>query len=1260
MKKQLALLAALAIACGAPAGMTCLPSTGFTAQAQANKVTGVIRDAQGEPLIGATVKVKGTNRGTATDVDGKYSINANRGDVLVISYVGSKPMEVTVRSGAMDIDMAANDQVLDEVVVTALGIRKDKKSLGYAVDDLKAEELMRNKSANAINSLSGKIAGVNITQSSGAAGAGAQIILRGGTSGSENRDNQPLFVVDGVIYDNSSSIVGNTGFDGTGTAQTVTSNRVMDINPEDIENMSILKGPAASALYGSRAANGVVLITTKKGKEGHTEVNLSAKYILSQAAHLPKVQKSFLRGYLEDQYDGNKYIGTNYNDFAYTSWGKYDPNAERYDNIGGFFQNGGIWDTNLSVSGGTKNNSFYLSGSFYNQDGIVPTTGYTKTTFRFNGEQKVGRFTFGANAAYSDARVTRTLTGAALYGSQGTGALYAVYNWSPTDYMKHYLNEDGSRYRMFGDRLDPWDERDNPYWILEKNKMTDKTERFTGNFNVKWDIFDWWWINYRMGVDTYTQEAINLVAPDGAIKKDWQKGMLSDNTMRYRYLTNNLMSNWNKQFGDFNVNLMLGGSTDYTKNVRNYQMAWNFAVPEFFSFDNAGNEDKKFQHTMSRKRLISAFGEFRMDWRNAIFLTVTGRNDWTSTLPKENRSYFYPSVSGAIAFTELFRESLPDWFSFGKIRASWAEVGKDTGPYETNTYLWPVYTFLLGKVGMGNSWERGNPYIKPEKTRSTEVGLELRFLRNRLKFDVAYYTNNSYNQILSPRGPQSTGYIFCSINAGNVYNKGIEISLGGTPIQTRDFTWETNINAAGNRGTMKNLPDGMEFMYVTDVQYAGAKAASISGGSFMAISGTKWKRVQNPDSPYNGQLVLNSNGFPVAEDVGGDSWEVGNREPKFAGGWNNTFTWKNLSFNMLWEFRVGGDVFNGTKYEMTMNGVSDFSGKFRQEDLTISGVQNTGTADNPNYVEVSNTWSPDKSYVFAGKEQSGMSIIQNYYTGAYNIEVANWITKVNSLRLRTISLTYDLPRTLLARTKYIKRAAITASANNLLLFTNYDGDPEVAASGSGRGGSSSVGFDYCGVPATRSYAVGINLTFGTNEEAPVRVNGAELDLLNNQINDLRNQLADAQNASNARINDLQNQLNAANNRANQLQKDLNDCQKSKSGMIDKSLQYMTILVHFPVNKTAVTADQQPNVERIAAYMKSHPEANCTINGYASKDGPADHNIDLANGRAVSVKDMLVKKYGIDAKRINAQGQGISEMFDELSWNRVSICEIIVK
>lgn len=460
MKKQCVLLASLLLACGLPAGLTTMsPSVGFTAMAQSHsgKVTGIVRDANGEPLIGATVKVKGTSVATATDVDGKYTIKATPGSTLVISYIGNKPMEVPVTGSTVDVQMMSNTTNLDEVVVTALGIKKDKKALGYAVDDINSEELMKNKNTNAINSLSGKIAGVNITQSSGAAGAGSQIILRGGTSGSENRDNQPLFVVDGVIYDNSATIVGNSAFDGSMASATTSSNRVMDINPEDIENMSVLKGPAASALYGSRAANGVVIITTKKGKEGRVEINLNANYITSWVRDLPEQQKTYRRGYMEDQYDADKnYTGTVFNDFSYSSWGDRMPEGTTtYDNPGDFFKTAGVWDTNLSVSGGTKNSNFYLSGSYYDQDGVVPTTGYTKTTFRFNGEQKYKIFTFGANAAYSDSRTTKTLTGAALYGSQGTGALYGVYNWSPTSDMRHYLNEDGTRYRMFGTRLDP-------------------------------------------------------------------------------------------------------------------------------------------------------------------------------------------------------------------------------------------------------------------------------------------------------------------------------------------------------------------------------------------------------------------------------------------------------------------------------------------------------------------------------------------------------------------------------------------------------------------------------------------------------------------------------------------------------------------------------------------------------------------------------------------------------------------------------------
>jgi len=602
-------------------------------------------------------------------------------------------------------------------------------------------------------------------------------------------------------------------------------------------------------------------------------------------------------------------------------------------------------------------------------------------------------------------------------------------------------------------------------------------------------------------------------------------------------------------------------------------------------------------------------------------------------------------VSGAIAFTELFRESLPDWFSFGKIRASWAEVGKDTGPYATLTYQWPVGSYIGGAVGLGNTWERGNPYLKPERTRSTEVGLELRFIQNRLKFDIAYYTNNSFDMILSPRTAQSTGFIFCQTNAGDIYNKGLEISLSGTPIERENFVWETGINVAGNRGTLGDLIQGLDVMYLTDVQYGNAKAASYNNGCFMGIEGHKWSR--NAD----GKLILDKNGFPTTNSVG---YEVGNREPKFAGGWNNTFTFfKNWTFNMLWEFRYGGDVFNGTKYAMSMAGVSELSGDWRNESLTISGVNAAGE-------DVTNTWKADEMYTFDGKQKSGYNIIKDYYTGAYNYETSNWITNVKSLRLRTISLTYDVPRSLLARTKYLKRASITASANNLLLFTNYDGDPEVAASGAGIGGSSSVGFDYCGVPATRQYALGINLVFGTDNAAPARVNSADLNNLNNQINDLRNQLTNAQDSYNARIAELQNQLNAANNRNAQLQKDLNDCRNSKSNMIEKGAQFMNVLVHFPVNSMAVYADQQPNVERVASYLKSHPNATCTINGYASPEGPAARNTELANGRATSVKDMLVKKYGIDAKRITAKGQGVTNMFDELSWNRVSICEIIVK
>lgn len=1058
-----------------PVGMagTQPAASGYTAMAQSNnsKVSGVIRDANGEPLVGATVRVKGTTIGTTTDVDGKYSIKASKGSTLVVTYIGSKPQEIKVTGSNMDVNLAQGATNLDEVVVTALGIRKDRKSLGYAVDDLNSNELMRNKSTNAINSLSGKIAGVNITQASGAAGSGTQIILRGGTSLAEGRDNQPLFVVDGVIYDNSTSSVGNSSFDGMMNAATTNGNRIMDINPEDIENISVLKGPAASALYGSRAAQGVVLITTKQGKEGRVEINFNTKFMTNWAHKVPETQKQYKHGYYEDKYNADKsYAGTVYNDFAYNSWGEPVNGAQTYNNTDDFFRNGNTTDNSLSISGGTKMSKFYLSGSFYNQSGIIKKTDFTKTTLRFNGEQKYKIFTASLNAAYSQARTTKTLTGAGLWGTQGdergssNGALRTLFGWAPDINMAQYQNEDGSRYRYFGDRLQPYEDTENPYWIINKDKLKDDTERFTGNFSLKADITDWWWISYRMGIDSYTTENSTLIAPDGCTKESWLKGHYSENELRYRYLSTNLMSNWGKTFGDWGLNLMLGTSTDNTRSWTNYRMVWNFQVPGLYSFSNTTEGYRKFQNIKSRKRLVGVFGEFRADWRNAIFLTVTGRNDWTSTLPKDNRSYFYPSVSGAISFTELFRESLPDWLSYAKLRASWAKVGKDTAPFETDTYLWPVGEYLGGISATGNSWSRGNSQLKPEMTKSTEVGLELRFLQNRLKFDVAYYHNKTTDEIISPRTPQSTGYIFCSINAGDVINKGLELTLGGTPIQTADFTWESTINAAGNRGRVENLPATLPYLYLTDVQYGNASAASYNNSSFMAIIGSQYKRTDD------GKVILDpKTGMPTWD--GSTEHCIANREPKFTGGWNNTFTYKNWSLNMLWEFRVGGAVFNGTKYAMTVAGTSKFSAD--RQSITIDGV----IPDGDGYKDASYTFEAGKSYLFNGVEHSGESIIQGYYQTYYNYETMHWIKKVNSLRLRTISLSYQLPQSFLARTKVIKRASVYATATNLLLFTNYDGDPEAAAAGSGIGGSSSVGFDYCGVPATASFAFGVNLTF---------------------------------------------------------------------------------------------------------------------------------------------------------------------------------------
>jgi TonB-linked SusC/RagA family outer membrane protein len=1039
-----------------------------TAFAQQRTISGTVLSEDNTPVVGATVLLKGTTTGTQTDPKGKFTISASANDVLVVSAIGFATNEIRVgNSSIISITLQRQEGALNEVVVTALGIKKERRALGYSVSDLNSTELMKNKNTNIVNSLTGKVPGVNITQFSGSAGAGASITIRGGNSTSDGRQNQPLFVVDGVIYDNSTSVTGNTGTDGMSRSNTTFSNRIMDINPEDIESLSVLKGSAAAALYGSRAADGVVIITTKKGAEGATTVSVNSKVSTSWANKLPDAQTEFGPGV----YSTNGVL----NDISYSSWGpKISAGTPIYDNIGNFFQNGIVYDNNVNVSGGSKNGSFFLSGSNYDQTGIVPNTAYDKTTFRFNGEQKYGRLTLNANVAYSIANTNRTLTTAGLYSGGGVGSMQALYGWPQTLDISKYINEDGSQYRPYaGSITDLENDIDNPYWIINQDNLTSKTKRITGGINGNYKIADWWDVTARLGYDQYSTNDYTYIAPGSAVAPLYQNGRLSKNMLNYTYITTTVMSNFHKSFGDFDTHLMIGTTSENTETQSQNHWGYNFITAGTISFNNIGLENKFFNDGTGRKRLVGTYGEVGVSYKDLVYLTATGRNDWSSTLPMEppvvNYSYFYPSISGSFVFSELMHQS--NILSFGKVRASWAHVGKDANPYATNTYVWPPYT-INGYTLVGNQWSAGNPFLKPEIQDSWEVGGEFRFLNGRLGLDYTYYHSQTKNQIGQPRLAQSGGFIFSTLNAGTVINKGMEIAITGKPIVQKDFSWDATLNFSYNKGSLGAFIPGIAYFYPTDAQFGTVRAASIpNGGAFLAMIGRRVMLETDKDGneiangryrvdPTTGQYLLSG----TANDQ-----IVGNREPDFIVGFNNTFRYKNFALSFLLDIRQGGDVYNGTEFAQVTNGLSKKTLLNDRQSVTVSGVNSVTGED------FTQTYEADQSYTIGGTTYSGVAMIQNYWLN-YAQNSYNFITSVNWVKLRSVSLTYDFSG-ILKNQKVIKGLSATAAGTNLATWTNYKGmDPEVSAAG-GTGGSGSTGIDYLGVPAVASVTFGINLTF---------------------------------------------------------------------------------------------------------------------------------------------------------------------------------------
>ncbi len=1032
------------------------------AEQQKNTVKGTVTDQAGEPIIGASIVIKGTTKGVVTDTEGNFAIDVSKGSTLEISCIGYEKRVVKVGAQRnVNITLAEDTKSLSDVVVTAMGIRKERKALGYAVTDMKADELMKNKNTNVINSLQGKVPGLNITQSSGAAGAGASIVMRGANSTAEGRSNQPLFVVDGIIYDNSTSVVGNSGTDGMTRNATTFSNRVMDINPEDIADISVLKGAAAAALYGSRAADGAIIITTKKGAEGSVKIDYSGKISASSATKLPEAQKQFGRGYYADN-------GV-FNDQTYNSWGKaYDGSETLYDNIGNFFRTGTVLDNNVSISGGSKNQSFFLSLSNYDQQGIVRKTGYNKTTVRFNGEQKFGKLTVSANMTYSLSKTDKTLTSGGLYGSGGTGTMTALYSWPLQENMSHYVNEDGTKYRLFDGIWELANDMENPYWIINKDKMYDKTHRFTGALSANFKITSWWDVTARFGYDNYTTDAYTYIAPGSVVKELYQNGRLSKSDYRYEYWSTNVMTNLHKTFGDFDLGLMLGTTAEGTERLNQTHWGYNFVTPGTISFTNIADGNKFFNDATTQKRLVGVYGEARASYKSLAYLTFTGRNDWSSTLPLDNRSYFYSSVSGALVFTELLPKN--DILSFGKVRASWAQVGKDADPYATLTYLATPINYN-GFIGVGNVYTKGNNNLKPEIQTAWEIGAELRFLKGRLGIDWTYYHSSTKNQIAQPRLSNAGGYILMSINSGSVINKGMEVSITGKPFDGKDFKWESTLNFSYNKGRLGEFLDGVGMFYPTDAQFGTVKSASVpNGGNFMALVGTRFETEHDADgNEIEGGKYLVDPTTGLYKVHSGSNDVVGNREPKLIGGWNNTFTYKNLSLSFLLDFRLGGDVFNGTEQFMVSNGLSKLTTLNNRQSVTVDGINaTTGEA----YTQ---TYEAGKTYTFGKTTYSGEAMIQKYWSNYANNSY-NFIQSVNWLKLRSISLSYDFTSLLRSHT-IIKRLSANVTAQNLLTWTNYKGmDPEVCTAG-GTGGSGATGIDYCSVPSVRTFTFGVNITF---------------------------------------------------------------------------------------------------------------------------------------------------------------------------------------
>lgn len=1032
-----------------------------------SKLEGTVVDAiTKEPIIGASITIKGTTHGVVTDFDGKFYFQTGQKFpyTLLVSYLGYKKSEVVVEKNAITIELTEEQNALSEVVVTALGISKEKKSLGYTTQALKGNDLATSKETNFLNSLSGKLAGVRITNSQGDMGS-SRIIIRGETSIAGN--NQPLFVVDGVPVDNSQLNYGGATRDFR--------NAIADLNPQDIETLTVLKGPNAAALYGSRAAHGVVLITTKsgKGQKGYG-VSVSTGITISQVATLPSFQNSFGQG-SNGKFSFVDGKGGGVNDGVDESWGpRLDgrlipqfysngvavPFVAHPNNVKDFFNTGLTYDNSVSVAKADEKSDFRIGVNNQKQLGTVPNSEINKTNFSVNANYKVSEnVKVGVTGNYI-ATNAPALPGGPSGGRAAGVMLQFLWFGRQVDINELKNNRDVNWNNSY---------YSNPYWNAYYNTTSQQRNRLIGDIHLDAKLAEGLNFKFRTGIDYYNDRRKYTIkygtngTPFGSYAEDGYT--VSEQN------TEGIFTYTKKIADDFTVDALAGFNIRNHSDANNYQKAPRLAVPDLYTLTNS-RDPLTSSNSLSRLRVYSAYASAQFGYKNYAYLNLTARNDWSSTLPSSNRSYFYPSINGSLVLSEALNLK-SSTLDFLKVRAGWSEVGNDADPYQLST-VYNFQTAFDGNPIQTSSQKKLNENLKPETTRSSEFGLEATFWKNRLHFDVAYYNTDSFDQILEIKTTASSGYNSQLINAGKINNQGIEVQLDGNPIQTENFKWNVGVNYSKNKSKVEVLDYEGNIKNYTIGSSGGVDVLASVGQAYGALYGTAYER------DASGNIVVGANGLPKADPT---KKVLGHYTPDYLAGVTNTLTYKNLEVSFLIDASVGGELFSGT------NRTGNYTGVLAQT-LQGRGAENGGLSY---YYPGDNTSNP-KTLVAGGAAPSGVTVYddgmifsgvfadgtannkvisaQEYYKASYNISEA-YIYSSTFVKLREVRLTYNFDKKF-ARKLGFEAASVTAAGRNLF-FIYKDApniDPETAFNT-----GNAQGLESLALPTTRNFSLNLNLKF---------------------------------------------------------------------------------------------------------------------------------------------------------------------------------------